>query len=92
MFWTVKVDLERAANMSPAIGQAYKTLGALSRNPLVRTAYEQRLIDLVDARSEVMYELQPIMEEKDRQLASQANQLAAQSARIAELERQLAAK
>jgi hypothetical protein len=75
-------DMNRATSMSASVGEAYQTLGNLSRYPLVRDAYEQRVKFLATIRSEVKTELKPIIEEQKRQIAEQ-------DARIAELERML---
>jgi predicted transposase/invertase (TIGR01784 family) len=76
-------DMNRATSMSASVGDAYQTLGTLSRDPRVRDAYEQRVKLLATIRSEAKTELKPIIEEQKRQIAEK-------DARIAELERMLA--
>jgi hypothetical protein len=76
--------------MSASVGKAYQTLGKLSRDPHIRDVYEQRVKFEATKLSEADYKYKPLLEEKDRQIASQANQLAEKDARIAEKDAQLA--
>jgi hypothetical protein len=78
--------------MSASVGDAYQTLGTLSRDPQVRDAYEQRVKLLATIRSEAKTEMKPLLEEKDRQIAEKDAQLADMAARMAEMERMLSGK
>jgi predicted transposase/invertase (TIGR01784 family) len=92
-------DIMKAVSMKAGVQTAYNTLGKLSRDPKVRDAYEQRVKFEATKLSEAEHKYKPLLEERDRQIAVQAGQLAkerqlnaSQAARIAELERQLAGK